>query len=143
MSTTLGGSGDAGSCEHASENETRNATQVTSQRFLLRRPIVLASRLIVLAREHLHTISVAHDDVVRHSEEESASDGAGNGEDGPFEVGRVRLSQNFPALRMSGSGSLIAVATQRGGLALVELDGQAGPVIHFPRGRRMKVRFRP
>jgi hypothetical protein len=65
------------------------------------------------------------------------------GEDGLVEVGRVRLSQKFPALRMSGSGSLIAVATQRGGLGLVELDGQAGPVVHFPRSRRMRVRFSP
>jgi hypothetical protein len=57
------------------------------------------------------------------------------------EVGRLRLSQNFPALRMSGTGSLLAVATQRGGLALVEFDDQAGPVVRFPRGRRMKVSF--
>jgi len=66
-----------------------------------------------------------------------------SGEQGLVEVGRLRLSQNFPALRMAGMGSLIAVATQRGGLALVELDGQAGPVVRFPRGRRMKVRFSP
>lgn len=61
--------------------------------------------------------------------------------EGLREVGRLRLSQNFPALRLSASGSLLSVATQRGGLALVELEGPEGPVVRFPRGRRMKVTF--